>query len=559
MPSSRGRSSRLIGDIIVDFGYASRERVDQAVDLGRAQAKPTGRVLLESGALTPDQLAHVVAERFGHDHVDLTQFKIDIEAANLIPATAAKRLGAVPIGWADERTLRIALADPGNVLALDDIRMLTGKDVTPAVASSDDIEQLINRLDRLEETVEEIVEDERPAAVEVLAEADRDAPVVKLVQSIVAKAVEQGASDIHFAATDGDMAVQFRIDGVLADSVAVPRHMRSEIMSRIKIMADLDISERRVPQDGRLSIAVDGRDVDVRVVTLPLVMGESAVMRILDKRGSLIDLDSLGMLPGERERFRRAIGQTSGAVLVTGPTGSGKSTTLYAALTLLNTGAQSIITIEDPVEYRINGVRQMQVTPKAGVTFATGLRSMLRADPDIVMVGEIRDRDTADIAVESALTGHLVLSTLHTNDAPTAITRLIEMGIEPFLVASAIDCVVAQRLSRRLCENCKQPVVVPAEHLLGAGFEAEADLPSFEAVGCARCSQTGFKGRVGLYEVMPVSEGIRALALQRQPPDAIGAAARAEGMNRLRDDALIKVTRGETSIAEITRVLGTSA
>jgi type IV pilus assembly protein PilB len=558
-PSQRGRSSRLIGDIIVDFGYASRERVDQAVELGRLQAKPTGRVLLESGALTPDQLAHVVAERFGHDHVDLTQFKVDLEAANLIPSSAAKRLGAVPIGWADDRTLYVALADPGNVIALDDIRMLTGKRVMAAVASPDDIAQLVNRLDRLEETVGEIVEDEQPEVVEVVNETSADAPVVKLVQSIVAKAVEQGASDIHFAATDGDMAVQFRIDGVLADSVSVPRHMRSEIMSRIKIMADLDISERRIPQDGRLSVGVEGRDVDVRVVTLPLVMGESAVMRILDRRSSVIDLDSLGMLPGERERFRRAIGQSYGAVLVTGPTGSGKSTTLYAALTLLNTGSQSIITIEDPVEYRINGVRQMQVTPKAGVTFATGLRSMLRADPDVVMVGEIRDRETAHIAVESALTGHLVLSTLHTNDAPTAITRLIEMGIEPFLVASAIDCVVAQRLARRLCENCKQPVLVPAEHLQGSGFEADADLASFEAVGCSRCSQTGFKGRVGLYEVMTVSEGIRALALQRQPPDAIGEVARAEGMTRLRDDGLTKVNQGETSIAEVTRVLGTSA
>jgi type IV pilus assembly protein PilB len=287
-------------------------------------------------------------------------------------------------------------------------------------------------------------------------------------------------------------------------------------------------------------------------------MGESAVMPILDKRGSsVMDLESMGMLPAEIERFRRATKQSYGAVLVTGPTGSGKSTTLYAALDALNNGTHSIITIEDPVEYRMEGVRQMQVNARAGVTFATGLRSMLRADPDIVMVGEIRDRDTAQIAVEAALTGHLILSTLHTNDAPTAITRLVEMGIEPFLVASAIDCVVAQRLARRLCENCKQEILLPAETLAQSGFAVDDDVRAFEAIGCARCSHTGYKGRTGLYEVMTVSEEIRSLTLQRQPADSVAAVAEAEGMGRLRDDGLTKVRRGETSIAEVARVLGT--
>jgi type IV pilus assembly protein PilB len=353
------------------------------------------------------------------------------------------------------------------------------------------------------------------------------------------------------------MKVQFRIDGVLADSVEVPRHMQRGVVSRIKIMADLDIAERRTPQDGRMSVSVDGREVDVRVVTLPLVMGESAVLRILDRKDTVISLDDLGMLETERERFERAIGQAYGAVLVTGPTGSGKSTSLYGALTLLNTGSSSIITIEDPVEYRMDGVRQMQVNTRAGVGFATGLRSMLRADPDIVMVGEIRDRDTAQIAVEAALTGHLVLSTLHTNDAPTAVTRLVEMGIEPFLVSSAVGCVVAQRLARRLCESCKREVVIPAKVLLDHGFGVREDLRAFEAVGCGRCSH-GFKGRVGLYEVMTVTDEIRALTLERAPADAIAAAGVANGMGRLRDDGLAKVKLGITSVAEVARVTGTA-
>jgi type IV pilus assembly protein PilB len=557
-PSRRGRSTRLIGDIIVDFGYASRERVDQAVEAGRNQGKPTGRVLLDMGALTPDQLARVVAERFGLDHVDLTQFKVDMEAANLIEPAAARRLGAVPIGRPDPGTIYLAMSDPSNVLAIDDIRMLTGLEVTPTVASPDDIALLLKRLTSLDEAVEEIVEDERPTVTEVALETNQDAPVVKLVQSIVAQAVEHGASDIHFAATEGDMTVQFRVDGVLAPPVAVPRHMRQEVISRIKIMADLDIAERRTPQDGRMSVNVEGGSVDVRVVTLPLVMGESAVMRILDKRGSIMDLEHMGMLPEERERFRKASQKSYGAVLVTGPTGSGKSTSLYAALDTLNNGTTSIITIEDPVEYRMEGVRQMQVNARAGVTFATGLRSMLRADPDVVMVGEIRDRETAQIAIEAALTGHLVLSTLHTNDAPSAITRLVEMGIEPFLVASAIDCVVAQRLARKLCENCKQEVVHSTESLVESGFVVTEDLRAFEAVGCTRCSGTGYKGRTGLYEVMTVSEEIRSLTLQRQPADRVAAVAEADGMARLRDDGLIKVTRGETSIAEIARVVGSS-
>ena len=352
------------------------------------------------------------------------------------------------------------------------------------------------------------------------------------------------------------MRVRFRIDGVLHDVTTVPRRMAPGVVSRVKIMAELDISERRLPQDGRVGLTVDGRHVDLRVVTLPTVHGESIVMRILDKEAVVMELDKLGMGGDERDRFERAFHQSHGAVLVTGPTGSGKSTTLYAALQELNTPEKNIITIEDPVEYQVEGITQIQVTPKAGLTFAAGLRAIVRADPDVIMVGEIRDRETAQIAIESALTGHLVLSTLHTNDAPSAITRLVEMGIEPFLVASALDCVVAQRLVRMLCPHCKQRAIISAEVLRENGYKALVDLEAYEPVGCRRCGGSGYRGRTGIYEVMSVTPEIRALALERRSAEEIREMAMRQGMRRLRDDGLDKVRQGRTSIAEIARVLG---
>jgi type IV pilus assembly protein PilB len=351
--------------------------------------------------------------------------------------------------------------------------------------------------------------------------------------------------------------VRFRIDGVLHVSTTIPARMVAGVISRTKIMAELDIAEKRIPQDGRVGLTVDGRHVDIRVVTLPSVHGESIVMRILDKESVRVDLDKLGMQEHERSRFVKGFSQSHGAVLVTGPTGSGKSTTLYAALQQLNTTEKNIITIEDPVEYQLEGITQVQTNPKAGLTFATGLRSMMRADPDIIMVGEIRDGETAQIAVESALTGHLVLSTLHTNDAPTAMTRLIEMGIEPFLVASALDCVVAQRLARTLCPTCKKRTIVPAQALRESGFNVQLDLECYEPVGCGRCGGMGYKGRLGLYEVMVVSEEIRKLVLRRAPADEIAEVACREGMRRLRDDGFAKVQAGLTSLAEVARVSGT--
>jgi type IV pilus assembly protein PilB len=556
-PTKRTGKKGRIGDIVVELGFASREEVDKAVELAREKSLPTGQMLVEIGAVDSRQLARVLAERNGLDFVDLDHFNVDMGAANLIDVGSAKRYGSVPISFRDDGGLLVATADPSNLLAADDIAMKTGYDVRRAVASPEDISALVGQLSHLDTSVQELEEEVEEETVVELRESADDAPVVKLVRSILSEAVERGASDIHFDAREGDMRVRFRIDGVVSDSTTVPRRLINGLISRIKIMAELDISERRVPQDGRVSFNVSGRRVDIRVATLPVVRGEAVVMRILDKSRVVLDLDVLGMHDDDRDRFQKAIHASHGGVLVTGPTGSGKTTTLYAALGEVNTPDKTVITIEDPVEYELDGVKQVQVNVKAGLTFAHGLRSMVRSDPDVIMVGEIRDRETAQIAVESALTGHLVLSTLHTNDAPMAAARLIEMGIEPFLVASGVDCVVAQRLARRLCE-CKEPHKLSAEMLQENGFDTDEDIDGFEPGRCVRCGGTGYRGRVGLYEIMQMTDRLRTLVLEKADGDSIKAAAREQGMRTLREDGLEKVREGVSSVEEILRTLGTS-
>jgi type IV pilus assembly protein PilB len=562
-PSARGGTTRFLSDVIIDMGFAAREAVDAAIETARQQGSTPENILVDQGAVTQDQLSRAIAARHGLDHIDLSAFKVDMVAANLMTSVAAKRYDAVPVSFVNERTVLVAMADPGNVLVIDDVALMTGYEVRAAVAAREDIGALITRLTRLDDVVAstemEGEEHEGPAEVVDLRESADDAPVIKLVSQIIAQAVEQGASDIHFQPDGKEMAVRFRVDGVLSTSTTVPRRMVAGVVSRIKIMSDLDIAERRIPQDGRVGLAIDGHHVDLRVVTLPSVHGEGAVMRILDKDSVKMELDRLGMAEQERTRFSRSIRQAYGAVLVTGPTGSGKSTSLYAALTEINSPEKNIITIEDPVEYHLVGITQIQTNPRAGLTFANGLRSMMRADPDIIMVGEIRDRETAQIAIEAALTGHLVLSTLHTNDAPGAITRLIEMGIEPFLVSSAVDCVVAQRLARTLCQHCKERTILSAEVLRDHGFHSHLDVEAYEPRGCSRCGMSGYKGRMGLYEVMMVNEEIRDLAIARASADQIAEVAVRNGMRRLREDGLEKVKLGRTSIAEVSRVTGSGS
>jgi type IV pilus assembly protein PilB len=452
------------------------------------------------------------------------------------------------------------MADPTNVLTVDDIRMATGLECRIAVAAGDDIDALIGRLNTLQSAVTEAIADGESEADDELAEVSdivvgaEDAPVIKLVYSILGQAVGEGASDVHFEPGEDEMRVRFRIDGVLREAAHVPKRMISAVVSRVKIMSDLNIAEKRVPQDGRVSITVEDRRVDLRVTTLPTQRGEGATIRILDKENAQHTLDELGMDGSARERFEGSFKQAYGAVLVTGPTGSGKSTTLYAALQDMNQVEKNIITIEDPVEYRLNGINQINVNRKAGLDFATGLRSILRADPDIVMVGEIRDSETARIAVEAALTGHMMLTTLHTNDAPGAIARLTKMGIEAFLTASAVDCVVAQRLARKLCTHCKRRTIVPPDALANAEIRVGGELEAYEPVGCGRCNQSGYKGRVGIFSVMEMSERIKEMTVSQASEAEIAAVAREEGMLTLREDGVTKVRAGLTSLEEVLRV-----
>jgi type IV pilus assembly protein PilB len=556
-PRRRGHSGRFITDVLFELGYVTTEQVDLAISESRAAGRSPEDQLLGDRIIDADQLSRAVAERYGLDYVDLNIYKVDMAAANLVSVAAASRTRAVPIGHVDKETLLLAIADPANVLAVDDIQMATGLNCRVAVAAPEDIDALIARLNTLSTAVTEAMDEADQAEEEEITDlrsSAGDAPVIKLVFSLLGQATTEGASDIHFEPGEEEMRVRFRVDGVLREAAHVPKKMVSGVVSRLKIMSELDIAEKRVPQDGRVSLNVEDRRVDLRITTLPTQNGEGAAIRILDKSNASYTLDDIGLDGAARKRFEDSFRQAYGAVLVTGPTGSGKSTTLYAALQEVNDVEKKIITIEDPVEYRLAGVNQINVNRKAGLTFATGLRSILRADPDIIMVGEIRDAETARIAIEAALTGHMVLSTLHTNDAPGAVTRLAKMGIESFLTASSVDCVVAQRLARQLCTHCKRETTLSPNVLEQGGFRVESEISAFEAVGCARCGSTGYRGRAGLFSVMVMSEQIKDMAVSAASEAEIAQVARQEGMVTLKEDGLDKVRAGLTSIEEVARV-----
>jgi type IV pilus assembly protein PilB len=561
-PLHRGHSRGAITDVLVELGYVTQEAIEVATEQARISGHSPELLLLEQGQISADQMTRAVAERYGLDYVDLSVYQVDMGAAALFPVTMARRYKAVPVGYVDQHTLLVATADPANVLAVDDVQIATGLDCEIAVATQEDVESLLGRLGTMQNAAADAIIEEHDAEGLEDGDADpaemqvgaADAPVVKLVYSVLAQAVGEGASDIHLEPEEGGLRIRFRIDGVLKESAHVPRRMINAVISRLKIMSELDIAEKRVPQDGRVSVSVEDRRIDLRVTTLPTQRGEGATIRILDESNAERSLDDLGMEGDPRARFERAFKKAYGAVLVTGPTGSGKSTTLYAALSELNSVEKKIITIEDPVEYRIAGINQLNVNRKAGLDFATGLRSVLRADPDIVMVGEIRDGETARIAIEAALTGHMMLTTLHTNDAPGAIARLNEMGIETFLTASAVDCVVAQRLARRLCSHCRRTAVLPAGALVDAGIEADSDVEAFEPVGCPRCGNSGYRGRVGIYSVMTLSERLKEMTVSSSSEPEIATAAREEGMLTLREAGVLKVREGETSLEEVLRV-----
>jgi len=555
------RQPKQLGQILLEQGLISQEHLQRALDEHRNTPKSLGRVLIDLGYIRERDLVRALAEQVGLEFVDLTEYRIDAAATALLPEALCRRYRALPIGEQDGKLL-VAMSDPANVYALDDIRTITGREVRPVVATANDVEQSIQKFSGMSEQAEALASEaadalDAEAGVTVEA-AVEDAPIVKLVQAIMTQAAADRASDVHIEPTETDVRVRFRVDGVLHEVMHSPRSIQAGLISRLKVMGDLNIAEKRIPQDGRVSLRINNRSLDLRLATLPTVHGEKIVIRILDKTNALLALSELGFLPQAFESYERSFRKPYGAILVTGPTGSGKSTTLYATLNIVNSVDRHIVTVEDPVEYRLPGVNQIQVNPKAGLTFASALRSILRADPDIILIGEIRDRETAMIAVESALTGHLVFSSLHTNDAPSAITRLIEMQVETFLVGSAIDCVVAQRLARQLCQKCKQTYSPGESELIEAGYRESRirDLGVFfRASGCQSCSNTGYRGRIGLYEVMPMTEEIERLTVDRASSETVKRVAVEQGMYTLRDDGLHKAASGLTSIEEIARVV----
>jgi len=521
------------------------------------------RELIERGALTRAQLASARAAQAGLPFVELLDFPIDAGAVGLIPASIARRYELLPLQFVGE-SLLVAMSDPGNVVAVDDVRSIAKRQVRLAVAEQTDLRAAIDRLYRADTELSQLsteIQSEASSTEVALAETEAredDAPIVRFVNLLIGQAIQDHASDIHIEPTEMDLAVRYRIDGVMHEMQRAPKNIQNGVISRLKIMADIDISERRRPQDGRISVNHGGRKIDLRVATLPIVWGEKVVMRILDTGTGKRDIKDLAMTPHNLEIFSRNYTKPYGMILVTGPTGSGKSTTLYTTLATVARPEINVITVEDPVEYRMPGINQVQVNPKAGLTFASALRSILRSDPDVVLIGEIRDLETAQIATEAALTGHLVLSTLHTNDAPSAVTRLTEMGIEPFLVGSALDCVVAQRLARRLCDRCKEPYTAAPHELEAFRFDLSAiqQMPTlYRAKGCSSCSNTGYRGRIAVHEVMEVSEELERLAVAHASAAELGRTAVVQGMHTLKQDGWVKAQMGLTSVDEIIRVV----
>ena len=548
-----------IGSVLVESGLVSPADLQRARERQAETGEPLTRVLVAEGMVEETALVKALGRHIGVDFISLADTTIDPAAAALIPESLARRYGVIPVRFEDE-SLIVAMVDPGNVLVVDDVRAITGRRVVARIATRADIEDAIRRQGRFDESVSDLadmvggdVQDEDLSKVQAAVE---EAPIVKLVNTLISRAVSERASDLHIEPGERDLRVRFRIDGVLHEIMTTPRSVSGAVVSRLKIMADLDIAERRVPQDGRVSIRVSGRPIDLRVATLPSIYGEKVVLRVLDKDDAILDLADLGFLPYSLARFQSSYSKPYGAILVTGPTGSGKTTTLYSTLNVLNRPQVNIITVEDPVEYRLPGITQVQVNRKAGLQFATVLKAILRSDPDIVLVGEVRDPETAKTAIEAALTGHLVLTTLHTNDAASSVGRLIDMGVEPYLVSSALDSVLAQRLARKLCERCKEPRTAAPEVVKQMGYDPDEGLITlYMAVGCKLCSDTGYRGRVAINEVMLMSEEVQRMAVERRPSDEIKRLSVEQGMKTLRQDGMEKVKLGTTTLEEVLRVV----
>ena len=548
-----------MGQILVESGLITELQLQHALEQQKQTGERLGRVILAMGLASQDDIAAAVARQLGVDFVNLSDIILDEAILLRVPEHLARRHHVIPIS-VENGAMVLGMEDPLDIVAADDLGKLTGLEIKPAVITPDAFQRALSQYPvALDAAIAEIKPmealDEETAAERLKAVAE-EAPVVRLANMMILQAIRQAASDIHFEPQEYRVRVRYRIDGTLYSVMTPPKHIQGALISRLKIMSNMNIAERRLPQDGRIELKVDNREIDLRVSTIPTVWGEKVVMRILDKSGAFVGIEKLGLLPEDHQRFERIISKPYGIILLTGPTGSGKTTSLYAILNRLNRVDVNITTIEDPVEYQLPGIAQVQINPKAGLTFANGLRSFLRQDPDMIMVGEIRDEETARIAIHAALTGHLVLSTLHTNDAAGAVTRLVDMGIEPFLVSSSVSGVIAQRLVRILCQRCKQPYTPTEEVLRRIGLDLFVAPPTlYKAVGCEFCNDIGYKGRLGIFEIMPVDEAIKTLVVKHATSSQIKDVAMAAGMRMLQQDGLAKVLNGTTSLEEVLRVV----
>ena len=560
-PHTPTTTRRRLGEILVELGLVSEEDLTRALEIGKESGRLLGDVLLGEGLVSGPDLLRGLAAQYGVEFVDLAEVPIDAEMVRRVPAHVARGHRAVPYAR-DGEFILVAMANPIDVVAVDDLRNLLGARVRAVMADLDQINATIERGasadSQVEEVLQQVADDVARNETPDELVATSASPLIRFVDLLLARAVQDRASDIHIEPSADGLRVRFRIDGVLSDALTPPASLQAGLLSRVKVMADLDIAVRRRPQDGRTSLVVGGETIDIRVATVPTVHGEAAVLRVLRPDRGVASLEGVDLLPQQLEVVRTALERPWGMVLVTGPTGSGKTTTLYAALQRLNSPDRSIVTVEDPVEYRLDGLKQVQVNPKAGLTFATAMRSFLRLDPDIMLVGEMRDGETARTAVESSLTGHLVLSSLHTNDAASAPVRMIDMGIEPYLISASTVLVTAQRLVRRLCEHCRTAYTLTADQLAGLDVPAtllrDGGLVAGQPVGCERCSGTGYKGRLAIHEVLPFTEQLGEAVLQRVPASAIRSIAVQDGMMPLRTAGLYRVASGETSLQEVLAV-----
>jgi type IV pilus assembly protein PilB len=570
---------KLIGHILLEQGVITQEQLDEALNVQKNTTEQIGRILIDLGHVTEQDVLRAHAEQLGIPFLELSETSVDEDVARAIPQSVVQRYNAVPIRRSGNR-LTVAMSDPSNVFALDDIRLITGYEIDPILATADDIGTLISGTDgaggqeELQDALEALdgglgaaLTDELDiAAAGTDEDVDRaqamedEAPIIRVVNVVIQQAIKDRASDIHVEPDRRGVRIRYRIDGVLHEVMRVPKYVHAPLVSRIKIMGDMNIAERRLPQDGRIHVRHEGKDFDLRVSSVPTVFGEKVVMRILDQSSVLIGLNKLGMFSETQAQLESIMVQPNGMILSTGPTGSGKTTTQYSILNKINSVEKNILTIEDPVEYQLPGLNQVHVNRKAGLTFASAMRSFVRQDPDIIMVGEVRDLETAETAIQASLTGHLVLSTLHTTDAPSSITRLVDMGVEPFLIASSVIGVLAQRLGRRICPNCKEPYKPPAEALHRVGFNVDdmENVVFYRGRGCEQCRHTGYRSRTGIFELMLISEEIADLCVKRAPLSEVRNAALASGMKTLKTDGFQKVMEGVTTVEEVMRVVFTA-